>query len=378
MSADPLPTGPLPDGLDPDRADPVRWIVLDSGAGYWSVADHELARRVLGDARFSRAAAVGAGSTRLTALSPSADSIISMDGERHTRLRRLVAGAFTDRAVARYAPAIAEDVEGLLDGLVARGRPADLVDALTSRLPLTVLCRVLGVPVADSEEFRTLVPVLFDIDGDETDTRRRGYRLVQYMARLVASRRADPGDDVLSGLMTAHDDDRLSSRELVNLGLALLMAGYDTTADQLALTVLAMLTHRERWVAACADPGVVAGQVEELLALTPATPIAFTRVALDDVELGDVLVRRDEPLVVFAMGANRCPAAQGTPTSRHLTFGHGAHRCVGAPLARLQLVTAVTALTRRLPGLTLAEAPDALPWKPAGATRGLTRLLVTW
>ncbi|WP_224391016.1 cytochrome P450 [Pseudonocardia sp. ICBG1293] len=370
-----LPVGPLPDGLDPESVTAVRRIPFE-GTHYWSVGDYDLARTVLSDPRFSREAAVAPGATELTALSPAAESIVSMDGAPHGRLRRLIAGTFTERATARFAGDVGTDVARLLDAM-ADGEPAaDLVGSLCARLPLSVLCRILGIPLRDEDEFRSLVGVLFALDEDRSEARRKGYRLAAYISGLVRRKRADPGPDLLSSLIAARDaDDRLTSRELVTLCLALLMAGYETTADQLTLSVLTMLLDRDRWEAACTDPGVVPAQVDELLRLAPSTPLSFTRVATEDVELGDVTVRAGDPLVVFSMGANRCPRAAGSP---HLTFGYGAHRCVGAPLARMQLVTAVTGLTTRFPGLRLDEDPADLPWKPLGATRGLTRLRVRW
>ncbi|RZT88656.1 hypothetical protein EV383_5600 [Pseudonocardia sediminis] len=371
--------GPLPDGLDPDRTVPVRSITLPDGRTYWSVADHALARRVLSDPRFSREAAVAPGTEKLMTVNPSADSIISMDGARHTRIRRLIAGAFTERRVAEFRPAVERFSTELLDRLADQGPPADLVAHYSSRLSLSVLCHVLGVPLEDEPEFRSLVPVLFQLDGDETEGRRKAYLLAQYMNRLVTRKRRHPGRDLLTTLVEAGDDgDRLSSRELVTLSLALLMAGYDTTGDQITLAVLAVLLDPQRRQAVTTRPDEVPELVEDLLRHTPSTPLSFTRVATEDVELGDVLVARGESVVVFAMGANRSPGSGPGPAPRHLTFGYGPHRCVGAPLARLQLVSALRGIGERLPGLTLAEDPENLPWKPVGVTRGLSRMRVTW
>jgi cytochrome P450 len=379
---DPL-IGPLPGDLDLDRLEPVAWVLAPNGEGTWVVSDYRLSRKVFADRRFSRAASVAAEAPELAVMAPSPDSIISTDGREHARLRRLVAGSFTEFRIAEFAPVIEKLSHELLDDLAALDQPADFVAAYASRLPLRVLCHVLGVPVADEEIFRSLVAVLFELSGDAAAARTKGFRLARYMTRLVARKRRDLGSDLLSELIRTTDgDDRLSDRELVTMCLSLLMAGFDSTADQITLCFFSLLrespAHRD---ALRTDPALVRTAVEEVLRVNPSPPISFSRVATEDVDLGPVQVRRGEPIVVFTMGANlessAAPSADRTEPS-HLTFGHGPHRCVGAPLARLQLNIAVTTVLNRLPRLRLAHDLEALDWKTNSATRGLTELRVAW
>ncbi|WP_225825342.1 cytochrome P450 [Streptomyces naphthomycinicus] len=373
-----LPIGPLPIDCDPDDTTPIRWVRMPNGAGCWAVSDYRLARQVLADPRFSRAAALAPDVARVASIDPSPDSIISLDGTAHARLRRIVAGAFTERRVTALRPVIEDRVRELLDELAAGDQPADLVAGLAAPLPLSVLCHMLGIPVTDQESFREWVPVLFDLDGAGPENRARAFRITHYMAKLIGQKRREPGDDLISALIQAADTEgRLTNRELVTLSLSLLMAGYDSTADQITLAFLGLLHDPARADALRADPGLVPAEVEELLQTNSSAPLSFSRAVTEPVRVADVTIRPGEPVLVFLLGANRgLRRSEGTPAGAHLAFGHGVHRCLGAPLARLQLATVIRLTLDRFPRLELAEDVDGLHWKPAAATRGLTRLHV--
>jgi cytochrome P450 len=381
-----LPVGPLPIPGDPDDMPPVARVSMPNGVDAWVISDYRLARKVLADPRFGRAAAVAPDVPKLTSLDPSSGSIISVDGSAHARLRRIVAGAFTERRVVGLLPIIEQRTEELVDALVAQGPPADLVAGLAASLPLSVLGHMLGIPVADHEEFKEWVPVLFDLSGESVESRTRAFRITHYMSKLIAQKRKEPGEDLISALVQATDEGgRLTNRELVTLSLALLMAGYDSTGDQITLCFLSLLHEPERMVTLRADPDLVPAEVEHLLRTNPSAPATFTRMTTEPVRLAGVTVEPGEPVVVFLMAANRSPAAQrgadgrdGASGSPHLTFGHGVHRCLGAPLARLQLATVIRVVLDRLPRLALAQDLEGLAWKPAAATRGLAEMRVTW
>lgn len=313
--------------------------------------------------------------------------MMSMDGTDHARLRRTVAGMFSTGRVAAMTPAVERAVDNHLDQLAAAGPGGDLIEGLAAPLPLTVLCSLLGIPREDSSRFREWVQVLFDIDASSPREKAR-YRLElnRYMIGLIRRKRQDGADDVLGALIAAHDRGEMSMAELVTMGLALLMAGYETTVGQIGLTVLALLTDPPARDAVQHRPDRLAAVLEEVTRLSPATPLSFPRVALEAVPLGDVTVQPGEAVVVSLLDANRDGRTFAEPLSlavdragpAHLTFGHGPHRCIGAPLARLQVQVVVERLLRRFPGLRPAPGPDAVVWKEGFGTRGLARLSVTW
>jgi nocardicin N-oxygenase len=378
--------GPLP-GMLRDRSGAVVPVVTPTGDRMWLVRDYALARLVLADRRFSRAEATKPHAAQLNDAQPVPDSMMSMDGADHARLRRTVAGMFSTGRVAAMTPAVERVADHHLDQLAAAGPGADLIETLAAPLPLTVLCSLLGVPQEDSVQFRDWVQVLFDISASSPREKAR-YRLDlnRYMVGLINRKRQQGDDDVLRVLITAHDRGEMSMAELVTMGLALLMAGYETTVGQIGLSVLGLLTDPPAREALREHPDRLAPTLEELARLSPATPFSFPRVAVEQVRLGDVTLQPGEAVIVSLLDANRDGAAFDDPSAldagrtgpAHLTFGHGPHRCIGAPLARLQVQIAVERLLRRFPGLRLAPGADAVAWKEGLGTRGLARLRVAW
>ena len=349
----------------------------------WVVGDYRLARQVLTDPRFSRAAAARPDAPTVNTANPAPTSMMSMDGAEHARLRRLVAGAFAPRRMAALEPDIRRRVDELLDGLVTAGPPADLIASFAAPLPIAVISALLGIPAEDRDRVQDWAGVLFDVTASTArDKARRSFALFQYMSRLIERKRAEPADDLLCTLIEAHDAGAVSRTELVDLALAVLTAGYETTVGQLGLSVLAHLLdtapqgpRRQNVQAPVAGTAPFdEAAVEEYLRLTPATPMTFPRVAVEDVDLDGVTIRAGEAVVISLLHAN----VDGGPSTPHLTFGHGVHFCLGAGLARLQLRIALRALLTRLPDLRLADTTDAVGWFGGMATRGLSRLLVTW
>lgn len=374
--------GPLP-GFLRDRTG----VVVPAGDRMWLVRDHALGRLVLADRRFSRSEAAKPHAPQLSDAQPAPESMMSMDGADHARLRRTVAGMFSTGRVAAMAPAVGRVADQHLDLLAAAGPGADLMETVAAPLPLTVLCTLLGVPLADSGQFREWVEVLFDISvSTPREKARHRLDLSRYMVGLIGRKRQQPEDDVLGALIAAHDRGEMSMAELVTMGLALLMAGYETTVGQIGLSVLALLTDSQTREAVRQRPDRLVPALEELNRLSPVAPISFPRVAVEPVTLGDVTVQPGEAVIVSLLDSNRDARTFTEPASlepdrsgpAHLTFGHGPHRCIGAPLARLQVQVVVERLLRRFPGVRLAPAPDAVVWKEGLGTRGLARLSVTW
>lgn len=382
--------GPLPAFLAQDGGGVVP-IVTPMGEQMWLVRDYALAREALADRRLSRAAAVRPGAPRFNDAQPAADAMMSMDGSEHARLRRILGGSFTARAAAALRPTVELLAGEHLDRLAAAGPGADLIAELAAPLPLRVLCSLLGIPAEGSDRFRDSVEVLFDISvSTPREKSRRRLELVDYMGEVIERKRAQGGEGDLFGvLLAANDEGRLTTGELITLGLTLLMAGYETTVGQIGLSVLALLSDPAAYAELRAQPELVEPVVEELLRLSPATPLSFPRVALEPLELGGVAIPAGAGVVVSLLHGNRDEAAWPEPASLcphgrdhgHLTFGHGVHRCLGAPLARVQVQVVLEQLLRRFPGLRLAEpGPDGPPavWKQGLSIRGLTRLRVEW
>src|SRR5512139_1775766 len=254
---------------------PVRLLSGDAGYLVTRVAD---AQRVLSDPVFSRAATFRPGTSKTLPRKQvgSSSILFNMDPPEHTRLRGVVARAFSPRRVEAMREGIVEVVDGLLERMAATARPADLVEALCAPLPLTVICQLLGVPYEDRGSFRAWAETFLSLSGhSQEEINRSRAALHRYLAELVAARRTEPADDLLSELLVARDEEeRITEPELVSLGITLLIAGYETTMNQLGRSVYALLTHPGRYAALHRDPGLVPTAVDELLRMVPS--VTFT------------------------------------------------------------------------------------------------------
>ncbi|MEV4001875.1 cytochrome P450 [Actinomadura sp. NPDC049753] len=388
------PTGPEEPGDHPlinDVRTPgpvVRVRMLSGDIGY-AVTRAAEAQHVLCDPAFSSAATFlprapaeprePVGSSRV---------LFEMDPPEHTRLRRAVAQAFNRRRVEAMRAGIAEVVDGLLDDTAAGGPPADLVQSLCAPLPLTDICELLGVPREDRDSFRGWAETIMALRGHSPPEIDRARAAIQrYFVDLVAARRAEPADDLVSELLTVRDrEERISEAELVRLAITLLIAGHGPTMNQLARSVYALLTRPDMYAALHRDPELVATAVEELLRTVPSVPVGTPRLALRDVEVGGVPIPAGSTVAVSSLAANRDPALFADPEvtdlgridNRHLTFGHGPHFCIGAQLARTEMRMALAALTRRFPDLRLAVPPESIRWRTDSLFHGPMELPVTW
>ncbi|WP_033292249.1 cytochrome P450 [Amycolatopsis jejuensis] len=360
-------------------------VRMPHGESAWLATRYADARLVLGDQRFSRAMARERDEPRMVEFRGSG-GILAMDPPDHTRLRTLVAKAFTMRRVEQLRPRVAELAEGLIEEMRQHGQPADLVDLYALPIPVAVICELLGVPLADRPQFREWSDAALSttrLTPEEAERSRD--ELQAYMAGLVAEHRAKPQDDLMTALIEARDErDRLTELELVELCIAVLIAGHETTASQIPNFVYALLEEHEHWERLCADPSVIPAAVEELMRYVPlGAASGFARYATEDVQVGDVMVREGEPVLVAMSSANRdklqfdCPEALALDRAdnRHLGFGHGVHHCLGAPLARLELQEALRALTREMPGLHVA---GDIGWKTQMLVRGPYLMPVGW
>lgn len=360
-------------------------IQMPHGEPAWLATRYADARLVLGDRRFSRAMAADHDEPRMRA-GKVTGGILSMDPPDHTRLRTLVAKAFTVRRVEELRPRARQITKSLVRDMIDAGPPVDLVDRYALSLPVAVICELLGVPVEDRPKFRVWSDNALStskLTAERFEASREEMR--EYMRGLIADHRAAPRDDLMTALIEARDEkDRLTELELVDLCVGILVAGHETTASQIPNFVLTLLDHPDALSALRADPSLIPGAVEELLRFVPlGAGAGFPRYASEDVRVGDVLVKAGEPVVVAIGAANR-DALRFTdpntlhvesPPEQHLGFGHGVHHCLGAALARMELQEALRTLLAELPGLHLA---GDIEWKSEMLVRGPVRMPVGW
>jgi cytochrome P450 len=367
--------------------EPLSLVRMPYGEAAWLVTRYEDVKTVLGDPRFSRTQAGRHDQPRLTP-DPLPLGLLDMDPPEHTRLRRLVAKAFTTGSVESLRPRAEQIAAGLIAAMIEAGPPADLVEMFARRLPMTVICELLGMPYDDQGEFAGWVNDATSAQASPGERAEALARQAAYIAGLITQRRQQPADDLLGRLVLARDDDdRLSEDELNVLSMQLLAAGFETTASQIADFAYLLLTSPQRYAMLRDRPELIPDAVEELLRFSPLVASAsIVRYATSDVELSGGTVKKGEAVLTFAPAANRDSAVFDAPDTLdltrpaavHLSFGHGLHLCIGARLARMELQVALSALTTTLPGLRLAADPDALPWKPSVLVRSPSALPVSW
>ncbi|MFK4212454.1 cytochrome P450 [Streptomyces sp. NPDC030920] len=368
---------------------PVAEVRMPSGDHAYLATRYDDVRTVFSDPRFSRAATLEDGAPRLAAAPQKFKSLLNMDPPEHTRVRRLVSREFTVRRVAALRPRIQEHTDALLDAMAKSEGPVDLIPALAFPLPVTVICELLGVPFEDRDKFSAWSSAFLATTSrtkEEMLAAQTG--LVTYLSELVASKREHPDEGLLSALVSIHDEDgdRLSHEELIFLGISLLVAGHETTVNQIANSVVALLTSPERLAELQADPSLIDAAVEELLRAYPPGDEGLLRITTEEVELGGVVIPKGCAVLPGLASANR-DHRQFTdpdeldfhrPSNAHFAFSHGTHYCIGAGLARLELQIAIGTLFQRFPTLKLAVAPEDLP-RPSGMlVHGITSLPVEW
>ena len=341
------------------------------------VLTYELVRTVLRDSRFAMPRGISLvvqGITSGPVWDRVCQTIVSLDGAQHQRLRRLVARAFTPRAAARMRTACVEVITQLVDAHTGSGR-CDVVANIARPYPVPIICALLGAPREDWHLFSGWADDLSKAFGLNVATEEPAIlaaweQLDAYVEELIARRRHSLTDDLISELIRAEDDrDRLTHDELVNLVAILLNAGTDTTRNQLAAAIQVLCDHPEQWTLLAEHPELAPQAVEELMR---HTPIVFTtlRQALDDVELDGVLIPASTFVIANTAGANRDPAVYDQPERLDITregpppmqtFGGGVHYCLGAHLARIELAEALTVMARRMPRI---HRTGPAPWKP--------------
>ena len=308
-------------------------------------------------------------------------NLLGIDAPDHTRLRALVSKAFTHRHVMSLQPRIQQIADDLIDAFPVDGE-IDLIDSFAFPLPIVVICELLGVPIEDRDQFRMWSNTF--VEGSSTYAQEMT-AFFQYIAKLVTERRNIPQDDLISALVQAEEnDERLNEQEIYSMIALLIVAGHETTVNLIANGMLVLLQHPDQMRRLQESPDLTEAAIEEFLRYDGPVEQATPRYAVEDIEIGEHLIKRGETVMVVLGAANRDPQQFADPNnfdttfqnSKHLGFGHGVHFCLGAPLARLEGRIAINALIQRIPHIQLTVPVSNLKYRNSAILRGLLRLPV--
>ncbi|MFI7128755.1 cytochrome P450 [Nonomuraea sp. NPDC050153] len=381
------PFDPPKELIEAREHSPISHFPFPDGHQGWLVTGYDLVRSVLADPRFSSRKElmrhhplVDYGDFEVPPAPPG--EFLLMDDPQHSRYRKPLVGKFTVRRMRLLTERVEQVTAEYLDAMEQAGPQVDLVTAFAKPIPAVIICELLGVPYEDRGSFQENIDKFLGGEVGDEELIAAYTATQQYLAELVAAKRADPTDDVLSDLI----DSDLTDEELRGMALILLSAGFDTTANMLALGTFALLQNPEQLAALRAEPALAEGAVEELLRyLTVAKQ--FQRVALEDVELGGRTIKAGSTVILSYATANRDPERFTDPHALdlrrqeggHLAFSHGIHQCLGQQLARVELRVALPALLNRFPTLRLAVPAGEVALRPETADiYGVKSLPVTW
>lgn len=315
------------------------------------------------------------------------ETMVTTDDPDHRRLRDLVHLAFSPRRVEQMTRRIEEITSGLLDRAARKGR-IDLIADVALPLPLTIISEMLGVPDDERLTFHSWSAGFLEIAAGASPLKMitqipNGIRLKRFFEKLIARRRTDPQDDLISALVQAEaNGDCLSEREVMSMIFLLLLAGHETTVNLIGNGVLALLEYPDQMRKLREHPGLIEGAVEELLRYCNPVEHGNMRLALEDVEMAGQRIPKGSIVILLLASANRDESVFDQPDrleiernpNRHLGFGFGAHYCLGAQLARIEGRIAIQQLVLRFPGMRLAVPPERLRWRNTVAVRGLESL----
>ncbi|MEV4324351.1 cytochrome P450 [Microbispora rosea] len=381
------PFDPPAELIDARRHGPISRYRFPDGHEGWLITGYDLVRSVLADPRFSSRKElmrhhplIDFGEIEVPPAPPG--EFLLMDDPQHSRYRKPLVGRFTVRRMRLLTERVEQVTADHLDAMEKAGPPADLVTAFAKPIPSVIICELLGVPYEDRGFFQDNIDAFLGGEVGDEELFAAYTATQRYLAELVAAKRVTPTDDVLSDLT----DSDLTDEELQGIALILLSAGFDTTANMLALGTFALLRHPEQLAAWRADPALTDRAVEELLRYLSVAK-TFMRTALEDVELGGRTIAAGTAVILSYNTANRDPGRFADPhvldlgrqDGGHLAFGHGIHQCLGQQLARVEMRVALPALLSRFPTLRLAVPAEEVGLRPETAdVYGVKSLPVTW
>ena len=371
---------------------PVTKVTLRSGQEAWAVSRHADIRAVLTNPAFSANRANPnfplPNGRRIQRKQMFRPTLLMLDPPEHGPARRAVLGEFTVKRLASLRPRIQEIVDEHLDAMLAsEGRTADLVSAFALPVPSLVICELLGVPYADHEFFQTRSKTLLSRQSTVEEVTAASDELREYLHKLITVKEADPTDDLLGRQIVKHREEGTEDHDdLVSLGVLLLIAGHETTANMISLGTLALLQRPDQVSELRADPSKTLDAVEELLREFTIAEFVTSRVAVEDTVVGGVEVKAGEGVLTLGNAANHDPDVFENPheidinrgARNHIAFGYGAHQCLGQNLARVELQVVFDTLFARVPTLRVPVPISALPFKDDASIYGLHCLPVTW
>ena len=371
---------------------PVHQATLPLGTKAWIITRYPDARAALNDPRLSKDAERSAQLLQGDASSGQGPTdydmskhMLNADPPDHTRLRKLVTKAFTARRIEGLRPRVQEISDTLLAKMAANASdgPLNLLDEFAFPLPITVISELIGVPPADRDNFRAWSNLLLST-GPRDEAQAAGQAMAGYLAGLVEQRRADPGDDLLSALIRASDDeDSLSPTEVLSMLFLLMVAGHETTVNLIGNGMLALLRNPDQLAALRADRSLLPGAIEDFLRFDGPLNLATFRFTTEPTELGGVTIPADEFVMISLLAANRDPHQYPEPDRldltrdpSHVAFGHGIHFCLGAPLARMEAAIAFAGLLDHFESIELAVPVEDLAYRKSSLFHGLSQLPV--
>jgi cytochrome P450 len=376
------------------RESPVTPVTTPAGDPAWLVTRFDEVRLLLGDPRLGRSHPDPDRASRITtaAVQEGPSGTYETEQADHKRMRKLLTPAFSAKRMRLLSGHVQGLVDGCIDKLIAEHESSadgvvDLHAGLAFPLPVAVICKLLGVPERDGDYFRSLSDRMANYAiGDDAEQARLEFN--DYMTDLAEAKRFEPaGEDVITDLVQAQSaDETFDYSEMVRLCVGLLFAGHETTVNRIGLGTLFLMTRRDQWETLTAAPDErVNATVEEIMRLGAPGDLGLLRYAHTDLDLAGVTIHSGDAVILSVNAANRDPSVYADAEAfnpdreerAHLGFGHGAHFCIGASLARTELRIVFATLARRIPGLRLAKTPDDLPLRTT-ITGGVTELPVTW
>ena len=314
------------------------------------------------------------------------NNMLGTDQPDHTRLRGLVSKAFTNRQIQSMEPRIQQIADELIDEFESQ-QTADLIEVFAFPLPIIVICELLGVPIEDRNRFKDWSHAFIGIADDQLSYVQLLSEFVAYIGDMIALRRTNPQDDLISALVHAEEEgERLTEQELYSMIALLIVAGHETTVNLIGNGMAALLQNRDQLALLQQRPELIDNAIEEFLRYEGPVEFTTTRYAAEDVQISDTIIKRGTPVTIILAAANRDPAAFKNPIEldvtrdahQHLGFSYGVHYCVGAPLARMEAKIAFNTLLNRLPHIRLKNQNESLIYNTGSIVHGLKQLTVAW
>jgi cytochrome P450 len=369
---------------------PVSQVSMWDGSKAWLITRQADVRAALTDERISANnlrpgfPEVSPGAERFTQDTPT---FVRMDPPEHTRLRGMINAEFTYKRAVAMRPQIQQIVDTCANDMLAKSPPADLLTEFAQPIPSLVICLILGVPYEDREFFQRHATTFVTQGAGEAAIEAAGHELVRFLGELAESKARKPADDLLSRLVVERErNGELTRDEVVAMAKLLLVAGHETTANSIALSVVALLYHSEQFAALRNDPSLIPGAVDELLRYLTILHTGLPRIAASNTEIGGQQISAGDAVLCYLPSANRDGDWFENPDvfdvrreyRGNVAFGYGVHRCIGAALAKVEMEVALETLIRRFPQLRLAIDFDEIRFRQAMAVYGVHALPVTW